>query len=57
MALWQHGITKVVMMDSHGTKLFDEEAQKIFDMFVHQTKITVEKVNPDFSWVAKTFGV
>jgi hypothetical protein len=44
-------------MDSHGTKLFDEEAQKIFDMFVHQTKITVEKVNPDFSWAVKTFGV
>lgn len=57
MALWQHGITKVVMMDSHGTQLFDEQAQKRFDFFVHQTKITVEKVSPDFSWAAKTFGV
>ncbi len=51
MALWQHGITKVVMSDSHGTKLFDEEQKKHFDLFVKQSKIEIVKCTPNLSWI------
>lgn len=51
MALWQEGIQTVVMSDNHGTQLFDEEAKKRFDLFVHQTGIKIKTVNPDFSWI------
>ena len=51
MALWQEGVTKVVMANSHGTKLFDAEAQEIFDLFVSQTKIDIVRHTPNFSWI------
>lgn len=51
MALWQEGIQTVVMSDNHGTQLFDAEAKKRFDLFVHQTGIKIKTVNPDFSWI------
>lgn len=57
MALWQEGITKVIMMEAHGTKLFDENAQQRFDLFVEQTGIKIEKINPDFSWIKDLCGV
>lgn len=57
MALWQEGIVKVVMADNHGTKLFDERQQKIFDQFVLGTGIEIEKINQDYSWIQKAFGV
>ena len=28
MSLWQEGVTRVIMADNHGTKLFDDEAKK-----------------------------
>ena len=57
MALWQEGIKKVIMWDTHGTKLFNEEQQKIFDLFVKDTGLVVEKINPDLTWLQKAFGV
>jgi dCMP deaminase len=57
MALWQEGITKVVMADSHGTHQFTDEAKKIFDTFVNMSKIEIEKVNVDLSWLRDVCGV
>lgn len=51
MALWQEGITQVVMANSHGTKLFDKEQQKLFDLFVEQTGISILRVEPNFQWL------
>jgi dCMP deaminase len=53
MSLWQEGITDVIMLDGHGTKLFDENAQKHFDLFVKQTGIQVVKHTPNLSWINK----
>lgn len=57
MALWQEGITKVVMADSHGTHRFTEEQQKIFDTFVQMSRIEIEKVEIDMSWLKQVCGV
>lgn len=51
MALWQEGITEIIMADNHGTHLFDNAAQSRFDLFVHQTGITIQKVKPNLSWL------
>lgn len=53
MALWQEGITDIVMADSHGTQLFNEEAKKHFDFFVAETGIKVTKRTPNFEWIHK----
>ena len=53
MALWQEGITRVVMADGHGTKIFDEKEKEKFKLFVKQTKITVDYTTPDFDWIKK----
>lgn len=51
MSLWQEGITKVIMANSHGTKLFDKEQQKLFDLFVEQTGMEILRVEPNFEWL------
>jgi dCMP deaminase len=51
MALWQEGIKKVVMSNSHGTKLFDKESKNRFDFFVEQTGIEVVRYTPNFDWI------
>ena len=51
MSLWQEGVTKVVLANSHGTKLFDENAQKRFDLFVSQTQIEIVRCTPNFYWI------
>ena len=56
MALWQAGITKVIMANNHGTKLFDEKQKKLFDTFVHQTGIKIIRVDVDLSWL-KNFQI
>jgi len=53
MALWQEGIKTVYMANNHGTHLFDEKAQKIFDEFVNFSQIKVFKVDVDMSWIKK----
>lgn len=57
IALWQEGIRKVIMIDDHGTKLFDDEAQKRFDTFITMSGMIVEKVEPDLSWLRHISGV
>lgn len=57
MALWQEGITKVIMEDKHGTKLFDKKQQEKFDLFIQQTGLSVTKIKPNLEWVTKAFGV
>jgi dCMP deaminase len=57
MALWQEGVTKVVMANNHGTHLFDEDAQKRFDLFVKLSGIEIVKIDPDLSWLTKVSGV
>lgn len=57
MALWQEGVTKVVMADNHGTLLFDEDAKKRFDIFVSQTGIQILKIKQNLSWLKHICGV
>tara|TARA_B100001778_G_C18556249_1_gene615505 strand:+ start:176 stop:646 length:471 start_codon:yes stop_codon:yes gene_type:complete len=57
MALWQEGISKVIMANSHGTKLFDKEQQIKFDLFVEHTGIEIIKVDTNFSWLKNFCGV
>lgn len=57
MALWQEGVKKVVMTKQHGTHLFDDNAQKIFDTFIKLSKIEIEYVEPDLSWLKQLTGV
>jgi dCMP deaminase len=57
ISLWQEGITKVIMIDNHGTCLFDEDAQKRFDTFVRMSGLIVEKVQPNLSWLTNLSGV
>lgn len=57
MALWQEGVTKVVMTKNHGTYLFDENAKKRFDMFVEMSNIHIEYVEPNFDWLRQLTGV
>ena len=57
MALWQEGVTKVVMSDTHGTHLFDENAQKIFDTFIKMSGMIIVKTQPDISWLKELDGV
>jgi len=57
MALWQEGISKVVMSDQHGTHLFDDDARKRFDLFVQMSKIDIEKIQPNLSWLNGLSGV
>ena len=51
MALWQEGITEVYMANQHGTHLFDETQQEIFDTFIQHTGMQIHKVKIDLSWI------
>jgi len=57
MALWQEGVQTVYMIDDHGTKLFDQDAQKRFDLFVSMSGIQIFKITPDLSWLQHMIGV
>ena len=57
MSLWQEGVTTVIMSESHGTQLFDDEAKKRFNMFVDQTGIEILKIKPDLEWIKDIDGV
>lgn len=57
MALWQEGITHIVMSNSHGTHRFDEHQQKIFDQFIELSGLKIEKVDQDLSWLKELAGV
>jgi dCMP deaminase len=57
MALWQEGVSTVIMMDNHGTHLFDDKAQKHFDSFVNMSKINIKYIKPNFDWLRQIPGV
>lgn len=57
MALWQEGVTTVVMSDNHGTHLFDQEAKKRFDTFVKMSGINIIHIKPNLSWLKQLIGV
>ena len=57
MALWQEGITTVVMAKNHGTHLFDADAQKRFDIFTQMSGINIINIEPDLSWLKQLCGV
>lgn len=57
MALWQEGVSKVIMWNSHGTHQFDEKAQEIFNTFVSMSHIEIEYVNPNLLWLKQLGGV
>lgn len=57
MALWQEGVSTVVMAKNHGTHLFDEDAKKRFDLFVQMSGINIIHIEPDLSWVKHLSGV
>jgi deoxycytidylate deaminase len=51
MALHQEGIKKVYMRKNHGTFIFDEDHKSRFDLFVEMSKIKIEYIDPDLSWI------
>lgn len=51
MALWQEGITRVVMADRHGTNLFDQNEKDKFDFFVRQANMKVVYATPNIDWI------
>jgi len=55
ISLWQEGVRTIYMINDHGTHLFDEEAQKRFDLFVNMSGIKISKIDPDLTWL-KTLG-
>lgn len=57
MALWQEGVSTIIMSEHHGTHLFDEKAKKIFDTFVQMSGINIEYATPDLSWLKQLCGV
>jgi dCMP deaminase len=57
IALWQEGIKKVYMINDHGTHLFDDNAQKRFDLFMEMSGMEIVKVDPDLSWLKNLCGV
>lgn len=57
MALWQEGITTVVMSEDHGTHLFDQNAKDRFDTFVRMSGINIVYVKPNLSWLKQLCGV
>jgi len=57
MALWQEGVTTVVMSDDHGTHLFDENAKQRFDLFVKMSGIKIVQIKPNLLWLQNISGV
>jgi hypothetical protein len=57
MALWQEGVTTVIMSNNHGTHLFDQEAKQRFDTFVKMSGINIIYIEPNLSWLKQLIGV
>lgn len=57
MALWQEGVSSVIMTKDHGTHLFDENAQKRFDTFIQMSGMNIQYIEPDLSWLKQLCGV
>jgi dCMP deaminase len=57
MALWQEGVTKVIMCKDHGTYLFDQSSQARFDTFVKMSGMDIHYIEPNLSWLKQVCGV
>jgi len=57
MALWQEGVSTVIMSQDHGTHLFDQQAQIRFDAFVRMSGINIIYTTPNLSWLKQLCGV
>jgi len=57
MALWQEGVSTVIMSKNHGTHLFDENEQQRFDIFVKMSGIKILYIDSDLSWLRQLCGV
>lgn len=57
MALWQEGVTSVIMSKNHGTHLFDDNAKSRFDTFVKMSGINIVYIEPNLSWLKEACGV
>lgn len=57
MALWQEGVRQVYMTKNHGTHLFDNKQQEIFDNFIQLSGIEISYIEPDLSWLKQLGGV
>lgn len=57
MALWQEGVSTVIMHRNHGTHLFDESAQQRFNTFVQMSGINIVYAEPNLSWLKHLCGV
>jgi dCMP deaminase len=55
MALWEHGIKKIYMIDGHGTVLYDDEMKANWNTFIEHTGIDVHKIKPDLDWAKSVF--
>lgn len=56
-SLWQEGIKKVYMSNSHGTLLFDIEEKTRFDTFVAMSGIEIIYCEPNLDWLRHLIGV
>lgn len=57
MALWQEGVSTVYMTNDHGTILFDKEAKNRFDIFAEMSRMKINYVTPNLSWLTDLCGV
>jgi dCMP deaminase len=57
MSLWQEGIDTIIMSNNHGTLLFDDSAQKRFDLFVEMSGLKIIKHNTNLDWIRNSCGV
>jgi len=55
VALWQHGIKKIYMIDSYGTMLYDDKMKNDWNIFMEQSGIEIFKVKPNFDWTVDVF--
>jgi dCMP deaminase len=57
VALWQEGVDTVYMIKSHGTHLFDNNAQQRFNTFVEMSGIKIFYIEPNLDWLRQCCGV
>jgi dCMP deaminase len=57
VALWQEGVDTVYMIKSHGTHLFDKNAQQRFNTFIEMSGIKIFYIEPNLDWLRQCCGV
>lgn len=57
MSLYQEGVREVIMSNSHGTHIFDDNQKEIFQTFIKMSGIKISYIDPDFSWLKNLVGV